>query len=360
MKVAFIVRATLFTSIGGDTIQVMNTAKYLERMGVSIDIKLTTERIAYKTYDLLHFFNIIRPADILYHIRKAGRPFVVSTIFVQYEESDVHHRNGLARRLFSSFPSGLKEYIKTLGRYVVSKEKIMSKEYIWLGQNKSIRKIIDNAACLLPNSDSEYERLKNTYHFDRPFQRVPNGVDPEIFNFTAEAIQKDPNTIICVARIERIKNQLNLIKAMRNTRFTLYLIGDSAIHQKKYYEECRKLATANIHFINRLSQPELVHFYRKAKVHVLPSWFETTGLSSLEAAAMGCNLVISEKGDVREYFGDYAFYCDPAVPETIYDSIEQASMAEQDMLLQQKIFSDYTWNKAALKTLEAYKRVLKV
>ncbi|HEX2548556.1 MAG TPA: glycosyl transferase family 1, partial [Gammaproteobacteria bacterium] len=86
MKVLLISRATLFSDSGGDTVQILNTASHLKKLGLSIDIKLTNEVIDYNQYDLFHFFNIIRPADILKHINKISKPFVISTIFVQYGE----------------------------------------------------------------------------------------------------------------------------------------------------------------------------------------------------------------------------------------------------------------------------------
>ena len=70
MKVAFIARSSLHSTKGGDTIQMMQTARCLKKLNVEIDIKLTDEKINYKEYDLLHFFNLIRPADILPHIQK--------------------------------------------------------------------------------------------------------------------------------------------------------------------------------------------------------------------------------------------------------------------------------------------------
>ena len=84
MKIVFIVRSTLFTARGGDTIQVEETAANLRNLGVAVDIKKASEKINYNDYDLLHFFNIIRPADILLHINRSGKPFVVSTILVNY------------------------------------------------------------------------------------------------------------------------------------------------------------------------------------------------------------------------------------------------------------------------------------
>ena len=75
LKVAMIVRTTFYTAKGGDTIQVLQTAAHLAGYNTCVDIKLTNEKIEYGQYDLLHFFNITRPADILYHIRRSGKPF---------------------------------------------------------------------------------------------------------------------------------------------------------------------------------------------------------------------------------------------------------------------------------------------
>jgi hypothetical protein len=71
VKVLFISRATLFLlkDKGGDTIQVINTAKYLKALGADVDILLCNDEIDYSSIDPIHFFNIIRPADILYHIK---------------------------------------------------------------------------------------------------------------------------------------------------------------------------------------------------------------------------------------------------------------------------------------------------
>src|SRR3569832_1121063 len=95
MKVAFITRSTLFDVPGGDTVQVMQTARHLEQLGITADIKLSKDEISYADYDLLHFFNLKQPADILYHSKKSGKPFVVSTIQNKNTENDKHHHKGV-------------------------------------------------------------------------------------------------------------------------------------------------------------------------------------------------------------------------------------------------------------------------
>ena len=121
-----------------------------------------------------------------------------------------------------------------------------------------------------------------------------------------------------------------------------------------YYNKCKSIAAVNIQFIDHIPQQKLLHYYEQAKVHVLPSWFETTGLSSIEGAVMGCNIVITDKGDTREYFENDAFYCDPASPESILFAVKTASFTPHNELLRQRILTNYTWKYAAIQTLKAY------
>jgi glycosyltransferase involved in cell wall biosynthesis len=356
MKVAFITRSTLYSVPGGDTVQAVQTAYQLTFMGITAEIKRANEQINYGNYDLLHFFNLCRPADILYHSHRAEKPFVISTILCNYSEYDQHHRKGLGS-FFKYLPADGVEYVKTIARYLLGRDELASLAYIWKGQRKSILDILGRAAMILPNSKSEYNRIVNNYPVEVKYMIVPNGTDQHLFKYDASVI-KDDKLVICAARIEGIKNQLNLIKALNNTPYRLLLIGTHAPNQAAYYQECRKTAAANITFIEQMPQYELVKYYARAKVHVLPSWFETTGLSSIEAALMGCNVVVGDKGDVREYFAEDAFYCDPASPQSILTAIEKAAKAPVNEHLRDKILQKYTWKQAATQTLKAYQSIL--
>lgn len=358
MKVLFITRATLYKDRGGDTVQVLKTAEYLGKENVLVDIKLTNESIDYTGYDLLHFFNIIRPADILIHIQRSGKPYVVSTIFVEYAEYEKKARSGITGFLFRTLSPDTIEYIKVIARLLVNGEKILSPQYLILGQRRSIRKIIKKAAFLLPNSTSEYKRLEQHYKISHPFKAIPNAIEASLFDQNDNS-DKDPNMVICVGRIEGRKNQLNLIKALNGTKYKLFIIGSASTNQINYFNACKQEAGPNVSFIDSVPQQALKDYYRKAKIHVLASWFETTGLSSLEAAAMGCNIVITDKGDTREYFENYAYYCDPSSPSSIFGAVEKASANGSSLLLQTKIYTHYTWQKTAQKTLEAYQEIIK-
>jgi glycosyltransferase involved in cell wall biosynthesis len=357
MKVAFISRSTLFTVKGGDTFQIINTARHLTSLGVEVDIALTHQPIDYKKYDLLHFFNIIRPADIIYHIDRSNTPFVVSPILVDYSEYDRLYRKGFSGSLFRYLPADTIEYLKAIARWVKGNDSLMSTSYLWKGHASSIKKILRHTAMVLPNSAMEYEQLATLDLSMPPCQLIPNGIDPALFTYNC-SIPKDPNLVLCVARIEGRKNQLHLIKALNNTHYQVAIIGAPAPNQPGYYAACRKTAASNISFIDPLTQEDLVPWYQKAAVHILPSWFETCGLSSLEAAVMGCNVVITDKGFTRPYFGNDAVYCDPGSPASILEAVEKAAHQKNDGQLQRKILNEFTWQQAAYQTAAAYKQVL--
>lgn len=359
MHILFIARHDLFTNAGGDTVQIKSTAKYLSKLGVTVDIKLSNAIIDYSVYDLIHFFNIIDPEDILGHVYKCNKPYVVSTIYVDYSEYDKLHRKGLIGFLSKIFSYATVEYFKTFAKYLLKNEPVSTFKFFFKGHKNSIEYILKNAAMLLPNSENEYKRLLHDFKIEKAYRVIPNAYDKEIFNPTGKQITRDNNLVLCVARIEGRKNQFNLIKAVAGTNIRLIIIGKESNNQKQYVWRCKDIATQNIIFILEISQEELMNYYLQAKVHVLPSWFETTGLSSLEAAALGCNIVVAKKGDVHDYFGDNAFYCEPNNVESIKMAIDKALQAQSNSELQKHIAENYTWEKAAEATLKAYKTVLK-
>ncbi|MDN3547625.1 glycosyltransferase family 4 protein [Mucilaginibacter aquaedulcis] len=355
MKVAFIVRPNLYTIAGGDTVQIDQTAKQLRILGVEVDILLSNAEIAYNRYDLLNFFHITRPAAIINHCQLSNLPFVVSTIFCAYGDYYKYNQTGI-NLLFSKMSEDTKDYFRNVLRWLRGRERLPV-SYLWKGQRKSIIKVLKTTDMVLPNSQSELDRLAKDYASSARHAIITNGINPNRFPFNS-AIAKDEKLIISVGRIEKRKNQLNLIKAVNNSDYKLVLIGAPSPNQSKYYQQCIDHAGPNVSFLNRLPHDEMVKYYQLAKIHVLASWFETTGLSSLEAAIMRCNIVITDKGDTSDYFANDAFYCDPASPESIRAAIDQASKVSFNEALIDRILTQHTWKKAAEQTLQAYNLLL--
>lgn len=361
LSVLMIIRATAHSSPGGDTTQVLMTAKYLKELGVKVDIKLANEVQTFEGYDILHFFNIIRPDDILPFIRHTTIPICISTIFVDYTEYEKNERKGLSGKLFKILNSDQIEYLKAIARWVKNGDKIKSKYYLLRGHRAAMKKVAKRAALLLPNSDSEAARFFEHTRLSFPYRKIVYAIDTAIFNDNVTPNEQYKDHILCVGRIEGRKNQLNLIKALINTDLQLTIIGKPSPNHIEYYNACKSLAATakNIHFLEEhIHQEELAGIYKAAKVHVLPSWFETAGLSSLEAGVMGCNIVITDKGDTEEYFGDMAYYCVPDDISSIKNAVFNAFNAPLNPMLKSYILNHYTWQHTAQQTLEAYKAVI--
>lgn len=364
MKILFLSRKTLFSVFGGDTVQVLKTAEALRRKGVLVDVSTELEPDLCG-YDLVHVFNLTRPQETalqVAHAKKRGCPIALSTIYLNYEEYERKARGGMVQKMAQRLSGGQIEYLKILGRAVKNAEFHKGTIAFFLqGYEKSLREICAMTDVFLPNSRSEMDRLVRDLKLEisQPVCPVPNAVDVETFSAKKTGVprwmERFKGCILCVARIEGKKNQLNLVRATRKTNHPLVLIGDVAPNHKKYLESIKREAGANVTILDHVPMEELPAWYSLCKVHALVSWMETTGLSSLEAAAMGANLVITDRGDTKEYFLDQAFYCEPDDTESIQKALAEALAAPVSQQLQSRVIRDYTWDKTAEKTLEGYK-----
>jgi glycosyltransferase involved in cell wall biosynthesis len=108
-----------------------------------------------------------------------------------------------------------------------------------------------------------------------------------------------------------------------------------------------------------MSHDELRSAYAAARAHILPSWFETPGLSSLEAGLSGCSIATTDRGSTREYFRDLADYCDPASTVSIRRAALRAYDRPRSEQLKRHILDRFTWEAAGRQTAAAYDRILK-
>lgn len=356
MRVAFISRSTLFEVRGGDTTQVEQTAEHLRALGLEVDILLSNDRIDYEKYDLFHFFNLIRPADILFHQAQAQGPSVISPIYVDYSEFDQKERRGLAKIIAIGLGKFGAEYFKTIYRTFRGQDKLMSKRYI-LGHKRAMKKAVSSASMLLPNSDSEAQRVAQDLNISFNHRVIPNAINTEVFNVQPN-VNRNSKQIICVGQIEGRKNQHRLIEATRDLDFDVLIVGKPSPNNADYLKLCKEIAHDRVRFMDFVDQKELSRLYNESILHVLPSWFETTGLTSLEAAACGCKLVVSENGDTKDYFDGVAKFCKPGDVASIRKAIVLALESDYTESMFERIKSEYNWRQTAKKTISAYQEII--
>jgi len=361
MKVLFQSRTNLYQAPGGDLVQMLKTKEFLEKLGVEVDVSIELEPDL-SGYDFVHLFNLMEPQDIylqMLNARRQNKKIALSTIYGLYTEFERKARGGLfqkAANVLSPYQIG---YIKTVIKHFT--EKRMHKgvyKMLFMGYYGLMKKIVDNTDVFLPNSVSEMKRVAGEFKLKNyKYVSVPNAIDKSVF--TESQNTNNPysiyaNCILCAARIEGRKSTLSLIRAVKDTDYTLVLVGKESQNQKAYVQQVHDEAGDNVIFFGPIAHDELKHLYKVAKVHALVSWMETPGLSSLEAAAMDCNIVVTQKGDTFDYFGDYAYYCEPDNIESIKIAIDRAYKTPINPDLKQKILDNYTWEKTAEETLKGY------
>lgn len=333
MRVLFLVRKNLLESKAGDTIQVLKTREYLQRMGVKVELS-TSPIVDMRSYDVVHLFNSNYPGELFHCFclsKEQGKPTALSTIYWD-----------------------MKDYIRQ------DKETTTTLDW-WNSVNLCKKEIFRQVDILLPNSEGEYRRLAQDLSINNRYHVVPNGADRlflEVEGRSRDFINKYgvKDFVLCVGRIAYRKNQLTLIRALNSSDIPVVLIG--CRDNRPYFNTCKKEAGDNFIFIDEMPHESLPDAYAAARVHVLPSWFETPGLANLEAALSGCHVVTTPFGTTREYFGNLATYCDPGdvlhVRESVFSSFERP----RDKELQEYVKERFTWEKAAAETLKAYQRIL--
>ena len=119
LKVLYVTRPRVQENHGGDTVQLLNTARSIQE---AFPVKVTIAESAVPSlegFDLVHFFNLRCPQDILTNVRRAyslGIPAVLSTIWGSYFEFDRNVRTGLQGFVARRFTESNVEYMKVIGR----------------------------------------------------------------------------------------------------------------------------------------------------------------------------------------------------------------------------------------------------
>lgn len=334
LKVLMQIRDNYLLCPGGDTIQLFKTKEYLEKIG--IDVKISTElQPILDEYDIVHLFNLTRIQETYIQMKNAilqNKPIALSTIYWPFHEMNRYGYEGLRKVIYNSFSGDSIERIKALYKYIYKNERNKGCLKLIFGTYSKMQKdVLNNADICLPNAETEMKKISEYLGINNlKYEVVPNGVDSikvkQAINSNDIKYKKYKDYIICVARISRRKNQILLLDAIKDCEYKILFVGKKSPGELDYYKKFIKLISnkKNVDYIENISNDELYLLYKWCKVSVLPSWFETPGLVNIEAAAMGCNIVVTDKGTTRDYFGDYAFYCDINNKDSIRNQIELA------------------------------------
>jgi len=197
---------------------------------------------------------------------------------------------------------------------------------------------------------------------------LPNGVDCR--TFSGGNRNRGAARLLCVARIDRQKNQMALVEALpRHPGTTLRCVGPAT--QPDYLEELKARAGAlgvadRVSFAGGLppGSPELVAEYRNADVFVLASRHEPFGIAVLEAWASGLPVVaghVGGMGALCDAHPEAALTFEPdraGALDAALDRLLRTPSLRRDMgRAGPKAAQDYDWKRLSAKLIAFYREL---
>lgn len=240
---------------------------------------------------------------------------------------------------FSAMPGTIEicDYAKRRGlKLVVSPNLWVTPETKPQYPTNTIWPIFEMADAIVVNSTMELNTLSNTYSFpESKFHVVFNAADtdflvPEDGGIFRRTFGIEGSYVLNVANIEPRKNQLRFLEILRRERPDLTLVVIGTVRDPAYAERCREIGGDCLKIVGALpyASPMLRAALSGCAFFAMPSLLETPSIAAIEAAAIGCRVLLTEVGSTKEYFGDSVTYVTPDSDESLAAGIHAALMAD--------------------------------
>lgn len=193
---------------------------------------------------------------------------------------------------------------------------------------------------------------------------IPNGVDVEKNN-GIEIFEKIGNVekyVLQVGRFDENKNQINVIKALKNTNIPVVFIGGPGKGNEGYYDKCLKEADGcnNIHFLGWLdsNSPLLKSAFAHADTVIVPSFYETFGLTAIEGGCMGAKLAFSNILPITDYpvFSSCMTFS-PGNVSQIRETVLNVFNQEKDRKFTESVISTFNWETVIDEHIRIYNKI---
>lgn len=214
---------------------------------------------------------------------------------------------------------------------------------------------------------------------------IPNGVD--IHKFERKHFEKNSKKIrfLFVGRLEKQKGIDDLIKAtyllknnitkrnnnnsnnnnnIKNNSFEVIIVGEGK-EKNNLLNLARDMDVQNLFtFTGKVSEHNLVDYYLKSDIFILPSLWEGLPLTLMEAAAAGLPIIATDVGGVSSIFvhGKNALILKAGEPEELAEKMQflitneniRENLGRNALDLAKK----YSWENSEKKLAEVYKTVI--
>lgn len=296
MRIAYVLTQGYTTLENGIISQALTWRKLIEKMGHTIDLISMWNKNHWEEYDIVHYFS--HSSYMAQHIKQLeGYParIVVSPI------------------IDPDYPVWKLWLLSRFGYGTMATN--------YYHSFREVRKQID---LVLTRSEFEKKYIINGLGFSaEKCTTVPLGCNIPAEN--AILPEKENFCFHCSLLTDKRKNVKRLIEAARKYHFKLILGGYLRTEKERELVKHWIGDATNIQYRGHLSKEELYDLYSRAKVFALPSTNEGVGIVGLEAALMGCDIVLTSYGGPKEYYNGMAKLVNPY-------SVDQIGLAVLDLL----------------------------
>jgi len=337
MKVLYLAHAHVGLVKTGLYGQIQRTADAVRELGVEV-VLLDPWEDQLADVDVCHFFSVAPEMWFFHHrARNRGVPCIFSPVLNVADQSLL--RLVVSGRLGGRVPGMLSGW-------------------------KHVRDMLRHAARILPLTRHERRIIRLTFGVpDERMRIVPNGVDKGFAEGDPELFRRKHGLgdyVLNVGYIGRVKNQLNLIRAMKGSPMHLVLVGEPRMGEAEYLEACKREAGDRVLFTGRLpyGSPMLLSAYAGAKVFALPSFTEVMSIALMEAALAGCRLVASVNVPIVDYLEPYVHTARASRPGQIRKAIDAAAAEPGRSPAREVMLGKPTWSEVGRMIVEEYERSL--
>jgi glycosyltransferase involved in cell wall biosynthesis len=327
MNIAFVISETLcIAPYNGIKIQAQTWGEELKRQGHNVTYVSPWEPQVWGSFDVIH---LIGYSEFIEDLDKLC-PFNSKIVFSPIIDSK---QNLFLYRLMSYWGC--------------SKLRLKSINY-------SIRRAKPYIRRWYVRSEFEYQYVNRAYGVSpQQITIIPLSyrITPPVQSFTKK------NYCLHVSKLtDSRKNVLRLVKAAQKYNFKLVLAG--SISSEADFQPIKQVidSCSNISYLGRVSDEKLISLYQEAKVFALPSINEGVGLVAVEAAACGCDIVVTKIGGPKEYYHDLAYVVDPFSIDDIGKNIMRAlESVEYQPKLRDNIIKQYSLDTCIQQLVDSYR-----
>ena len=360
---------------GGDILSIKDKIPHLKKLGIYITLDLIGKE-SVKFFDVVHLQQSIYNTYALYcHFREAEfykKPVVYKPLYnpIKDVKPYMHYgqtkKVGMIYRLLNNHNSYIKLrdifYSLHYKNFRTMKEKIFS-DY------SKMQIAILTKTYLIPDSHLEMNTINEEFNIKiNHYSVVHNslGINNELETISPLLFfnkYKITNFVLCAGRIEPLKNQINLLKALQGMNIQVVITGSTVLYHKKYINELKKLIlnNSNFHWLGYINREMLFSAIKNAHVIAIPSWTEVSPALGIEGGYFDCNIATTEGGYGKEYFKENVWYLDPkdinSIRKAVLDAFDSPKGCNS---FKSRIISEFSLEKTSQELYDSYCNAIKI